>query len=86
MTTHIMFLWRDKNKCLYFYVKKPPKKTHNIWSFIREISREEIPYISTETGCLFELRFCSPVNPKSCRVRSVYLSTLILSRLSPLGG
>ena len=37
--------------------------------------------------CLFVLRFCSPVNPMgSCRARSVYLTTLLLGRLSPLSG
>ena len=38
-------------------------------------------------GCLFVLRFYSPVNPMgSCRARSVYLTTHLLSRLSPLSG
>ena len=36
---------------------------------------------------LFVLRFYSPVNPKgSCRAWSVYLTTLLLGRLSPLSG
>ena len=36
---------------------------------------------------LFVLRFYGPVNPMgSCRVRSVYLTTRLLSRLSPLSG
>ena len=35
--------------------------------------------------CLFVLRFYGPVNPMgSCRVRSVYLTTHLLGRLSPL--
>ena len=35
--------------------------------------------------CLFVLRFHGPVNPMgSCRVPSVYLTTLLLGRLSPL--
>ena len=34
---------------------------------------------------LFELRFYGPVNPMgSCRARSVYLTTRLLGRLSPL--
>ena len=35
----------------------------------------------------FVLRFYSPVNPMgSCRARSVYLTTRLLGRLSPLSG
>ena len=34
---------------------------------------------------LFVLRFYRPINPVgSCRVQSVYLTTLLLDRLSPL--
>ena len=37
--------------------------------------------------CLFVLRFYSPVNPMgSCRVQSVYLTTLLLGRHSPQSG
>ena len=37
--------------------------------------------------CLFVLRFYGPVNPVgSCRARSVYLTTRLLGRLSPLSG
>ena len=37
--------------------------------------------------CLFVLRFYSPVNPVgSCQARSVYLTTRLLGRLSPLSG
>ena len=36
---------------------------------------------------LFVLRFYDPVNPMgSCRARSVYLTTRLLDRLSPLSG
>ena len=36
---------------------------------------------------LFELRFHGPVNPMgSCRAQSVYLTTRLLGRLSPLSG
>ena len=36
---------------------------------------------------LFVLRFYGPVNPMgSCRARSVYLTTRLLGRLSPLSG
>ena len=35
--------------------------------------------------CLFVLRFYGPVNPMgSCRAQSVYLTTRLLGRLSPL--
>ena len=37
--------------------------------------------------CLFVLRFYGPVNPMgSCQARSVYLTTHLLGRLSPLSG
>ena len=38
-------------------------------------------------GHLFVLRFYGPVNPMgSCRARSIYLTTRLLGRLSPLSG
>ena len=38
-------------------------------------------------ACLFVLRFYGPVNPMgSCRARSVYQTTRLLGRLSPLSG
>ena len=45
-------------------------------------------YMESESRfCLFVLRFYGPVNPKgSCRARSVYLTTRLLGRLSPLSG
>ena len=43
--------------------------------------------INYKTNCLFVLRFYGPVNPMgSCRARSVYLTTRLLGRLSPLSG
>ena len=37
--------------------------------------------------CLFVLRFYGPVNPMgSCRAQSVYLTTRLLGRLSPVSG
>ena len=43
---------------------------------------EEIPNIN-----MFVLKFYGPVNPTgSCRARSVYLTTRLLGRLSPLSG
>ena len=48
-----------------------------------------IVYVVNEYICekisLFVLRFYGPVNPMgSCRVQSVYLTTRLLGRLSPL--
>ena len=43
--------------------------------------------IMAKVFCLFVLRFYGPVNPMgSCRARSVYLTTRLLGRLSPLSG
>ena len=43
--------------------------------------------MSILVGHLFVLRFYGPVNPMgSCRARSVYLTTRLLGRLSPLSG
>ena len=50
---------------------------------------ERIPLFQTALKhlCLFVLRFHGPVNPLgSCRARSVYLTTRLLGRLSPLSG
>ena len=42
---------------------------------------------SQQQVCLFVLRFYGPVNPMgSYRARSVYLTTRLLGRLSPLSG
>ena len=44
-------------------------------------------YIHIDIDHLFVLRFYGPVNPvNSCQARSVYLTTLLLGRLSPLSG
>ena len=45
------------------------------------------PEVLEQDNCLFVLRFYGPVNPMgSCRARSVYLTTRLLDRLSPLSG
>ena len=50
-------------------------------------STECILRFSNLTVCLFILRFYGPINPMgSCRARSVYLTTRLLGRLSPLSG
>ena len=63
-----------------------------IYSFLQEIwcgqaiFQQSKPSCDLENGvCLFVLRFYGPVNPMgSCRARSVYLTTHLLGRLSPL--
>ena len=43
--------------------------------------------IARSYNSLFVLKFYGPVNPmESCRARSVYLTTRLLDRLSPLSG
>ena len=55
-------------------------KRHYISKISAEVNKEVSP-------CLFVLRFYGPVNPmESCRARSVYLTTRLLGRLSPLSG
>ena len=45
------------------------------------------PTTAEKIVVLFVLRFYGPVNPMgSCRARSVYLTTRLLGRLSPLSG
>ena len=52
-----------------------------------EIGYKRADNIVVVVCLLFELRFYVPVIPMgSCRARSVYLSTLLLGRLSPLSG
>ena len=47
----------------------------------------ELSYFLFVVVLLFVLRFYGPVNPMgSCRARSVYLTTRLLDRLSPLSG
>ena len=44
-------------------------------------------YCNASRLFVFVLRFYGPVNPMgSCRVQSVYLTTHLLGRLSPLSG
>ena len=69
-TQHI-FPWRNKNTTNTFYLKTTPYPCYLELCFV----------------CLFVLRFYGPVNPTgSCRARSVYLTTRLLGRLSPLSG
>ena len=53
--------------------------------FLSEHVKENAPVFCPL--CLFVLRFYGPVNTMgSCRARSVYLTTRLLGRLSPLSG
>ena len=59
--------------------------THNI-CFHGEIRKID-PILPLMKSFVFVLRFYGPVNPMgSCRARSVYLTTRLLGRLSPLSG
>ena len=56
---------------------------------LKAISNTQMENVLTKglLVCLFVLRFYGQVNPmESCRALSVYLTTLILSRLSPFSG
>ena len=53
----------------------------------RNVKHQTIMMDQDLKDCLFVLRFYGPVNPMgSCQARSVYLTTLLLGRLSPLSG
>ena len=74
-----MFLSRDKENNVYpckpqfYYIKVGFKGVKIIQACLRDV--------------LFVLRFYGPVNPVgSCRARSVYLTTRLLGKLSPLNG
>ena len=59
------------------------RKKKNIFIWI--LSSAQISVKEEFLICLFLLRFYGPVNPVgSCREWSVYLTTLLLGRLSPL--
>ena len=60
-------------------------------SYLAENLENMVNFSSAELAqrvvILFVLRFYGPVNPMgSCRARSVYLTTRLLGRLSPLSG
>ena len=73
--------------------QKMPKINHSFCeetdsiSPIRHVRRNSTKTSTASFVCLFMLRFYGPVNPMgSCRARSVYLTTHVLDRLSPLCG
>ena len=56
-------------------------------SVVGSLVRQVVLVAEYLNNCLFVLRFYGPVNPMgSCRARSVYLTTLLLDRFSPLSG
>ena len=68
----VFFLFLHKNICCGYSLEVPRGGTSN-----------EYP----QHMCLFVLRFYGSVNPMgSCRAQSVYLTTRLLGRLSPLSG
>ena len=64
------------------------KYLKNLWVFVRFASLNyKSVYKQVLNKFLSVLRFYGPVNPMgSCRARSVYLTTRLLGRLSPLSG
>ena len=55
--------------------------------FLDTSTNSQMTLYKQEKCDLFVLRFYGPVNPMgSCRVRSVYLTTRLLGRVSPLRG
>ena len=68
--------WRNRKLDAYKLLKAPYSSKIDILSPMKGLF-----------VCLFVLRFYGPVNPMgSCRARSVYLTTRLLGRLSPLSG
>ena len=69
----------------------PMNKMSAMSIFVKKLKRLKnlLPqnHDSLKLDCLVVLRFYGPVNPLgSCRARSVYLTTRLLGRLSPLSG
>ena len=92
-----MFSWRNKKRIsIVFWFKRKSVPYPKLWSLAwRKCDSCRCPRVNnsgsfsrTSNGfCLFVLRHYGPVNPMgSCRARSVYLTTGLLGRLSPLSG
>ena len=90
-----IFLSLQENICLVFIrsAVQSLTSTHNL-CFLGCMRKNSISiilfcgiFLWCGVLCLFVLRFYGPVNPMgSCRARSVYLTTHLLGRLSPLSG
>ena len=79
---------------MYLYFKKKnsdcnfkPLLLHIVQIVLQNMFIFYQDHLWTNQSSLFVLRFYGPVNPVgSCRARSVYLTTRLLDRLSPLSG
>ena len=85
--THL-FVWHTLRRDLeILYVESLWKISTSIFSVEQAIPELCLFLTDITETCLFVLRYYGPVNPMgSCRVRSVYLTTRLLGRLSPLSG
>ena len=79
-------------KCQILFSGKSKKNVINFLSSAENAQRvvkvkTQSKIVQYKIGCVFVLRFYGPVNPMgSCQARSVYLTTRLLGRLSPLSG
>ena len=78
-TTKIIVITNNRSERALFANLKP---------YLMSMQRHDIDVMQLHVlFVLFVLRFYGPVNPMgSCRARSVYLTTRLLGRLSPLSG
>ena len=97
--TFVRMLYTEEQQCVCFgkfsaIMVLPSSQQSKYYLLVLNISNVEkgaICYTKIQSTdrlvCLFVLRFYGPVNPMgSCRARSVYLTTRLLGRLSPLSG
>ena len=70
------------------YSQPPPQSGRTVVVMVKELTLLVTGILPTTSSvCLFVLRFYGPVNPMgSCPARSVYLTTRLPGRLSPLSG
>ena len=94
---HIFTVWSIfACMCILQPLDYPKRDKWEHWSEFFLLVKQVLLYVLSCVGwfiilnnpfCLFLLRFHGPVNPTgSCRARSVYLTKLLLDRLSPLRG
>ena len=86
-------MWKKVTKNVLTIIPKPHAHPHTVKKTYAKFQNNQYKTVSgialTSIDCvgLFVLRFYGPVNPMgSCRARSVYLTTHLLGRLSPLSG
>ena len=81
-----MYVREDKKK-KKIYKKQQQHFMFVSWARIYFYILAQISLAKNTIWFLFVLRFYGPVNPMgSCRARSVYLTTRLLGRHSPLSG